>query len=54
MFVSALDIAEELVSILPDVRYSDIIKKSIKKEHFVREINSAINISTAHADRLNA
>ena len=31
MFCSALDIAEELVSILPDIKYNDIIKKPVKK-----------------------
>jgi two-component system response regulator ChvI len=43
IFVSALDIAEELVSIFPDVRYDDIIKKPVEKELFVSKIKSAIS-----------
>jgi two-component system, OmpR family, response regulator ChvI len=43
MFCSALDIAEELVSILPDIKYNHIIKKPIKREYFVSKINSALN-----------
>ena len=31
MFVSALDIAEELTSVLPDIKYEDIIKKPLKE-----------------------
>jgi CheY-like chemotaxis protein len=49
MFCSALDIAEELVSILPDIKYDHIIKKPIKREHFVRQINLALNNSTIRA-----
>ncbi len=43
IFVSALDIAEELVSIFPDVRYDDFIKKPVEKELFVSKIKSAIS-----------
>ena len=42
MFVSALDVAEELVSILPGVKYDDVIKKPIKREHFIRKIKAAL------------
>jgi two-component system, OmpR family, response regulator ChvI len=43
MFCSALDIAEELTRILPDIKYDDIIKKPIKREYFVSKINSMLN-----------
>ena len=43
MFVSALDIAEELTSILPDLKYDDIIKKPVEREYFISKINSMLN-----------
>jgi two-component system, OmpR family, response regulator ChvI len=46
MFSSALDIAEEVVSILPDMKYDDIIKKPVQREYFINKINSALNRST--------
>ncbi|HEU4824758.1 MAG TPA: response regulator, partial [Nitrososphaeraceae archaeon] len=49
MFVSALDIAEELVSILPDIKYNDIIRKPVKREYLINIINSALNITTIKA-----
>jgi two-component system, OmpR family, response regulator ChvI len=42
MFCSALDIAEELVSIFPDIRYDHIIKKPVGREYFVSKINSML------------
>jgi two-component system, OmpR family, response regulator ChvI len=50
MFCSALDIAEELVSILPEIKYNDIIKKPVKREYLVSKINSALNNSSLHFD----
>ena len=50
MFCSALDIAEELVSILPDIKYNDIIKKPVKREYLVSKINSVLNNSSLHID----
>ena len=51
MFVSALDIGEELVSILPDVKYSDILKKPLKRDYFISKINSVLkNNSPVHSD----
>ena len=35
MFLSALDAAEELVSILPGVSHDDIIKKPVRNEELV-------------------
>jgi CheY-like chemotaxis protein/class 3 adenylate cyclase len=55
MFCSALDIAEEIVSILPEIKYNDIIKKPIKREYFVSKINSVLNNnSTVHFNSLSA
>jgi two-component system, OmpR family, response regulator ChvI len=46
MFSSALDIAEEVVGILPGMKYDDIIKKPVEREYFINKINSAVNNST--------
>jgi CheY-like chemotaxis protein/class 3 adenylate cyclase len=54
MFISALDIAEELTSILPDIKYDDIIKKPLKREYFVSKINSVLDTSTVHSGSLSA
>jgi CheY-like chemotaxis protein len=43
MFCSALDIAEELTSILPDIKYNHIIKKPVEREYLVSKINSMLN-----------
>jgi two-component system response regulator ChvI len=51
MFCSALDIGEELVSILPDVKYSDILKKPLKRDYFISKINSVLkNNNPVHSD----
>jgi len=49
MFVSALDITEELVSILPYVKDNDIIRKPVNRENLINTINSALNITTINA-----
>src|ERR687897_210030 len=54
IFISALDIAEELTSILPNVKDGDIIKKPVKREHFVSRINSVLDNSTVHFGSLSA
>ncbi|HEU4823943.1 MAG TPA: response regulator [Nitrososphaeraceae archaeon] len=54
MFCSALEIAEELTSILPDMNYGYVIKKPVEREHFVNKINSALNNSADHVDSLSA
>jgi two-component system, OmpR family, response regulator ChvI len=46
MFISALDVAEELTSILPDIKNGDILKKPIERKYFISKINSALNKST--------
>src|SRR5215203_1260435 len=43
MFCSALDIGEELVSILHDVNYDYIIRKPVEREFFISKINSVLN-----------
>ena len=54
MFVSALDIAEELTSILPNIKYDDIIKKPLKREYFVSKINLMLkNSSSIHFENLH-
>jgi two-component system, OmpR family, response regulator ChvI len=53
MFVSALDIAEELTSILPDIKYDDIIKKPLKREYFISKINSVLNPRPVHFESLS-
>jgi two-component system response regulator ChvI len=54
MFCSALDIAEELVSILPDINHDYIIKKPVKREYFISKINFVLNNSHVHFDSLSA
>ena len=48
MFCSALDIAEELTSILPDITYNHIIRKPLKRESFVTKINSMLGTNNIH------
>jgi two-component system, OmpR family, response regulator ChvI len=42
MFCSALEMAEELTSILPDISYDYIIRKPVERESLVNKINSAL------------
>jgi CheY-like chemotaxis protein len=43
MFCSALDIAQELTSILPDIEHDHIIRKPVEREYFINKLNSALN-----------
>jgi two-component system response regulator ChvI len=43
MFISALDMAEELTSILPDTKYSHIIRKPVERVYLINKINSMLN-----------
>jgi CheY-like chemotaxis protein/predicted transcriptional regulator len=43
VFVSALDAAEELLSILPGVSPQDIIRKPVGKERFIRAVRAALS-----------
>jgi CheY-like chemotaxis protein len=42
LFVSALDAAEMLVSVLPGVKPSDIIRKPVDKERFIKTVKSVL------------
>ena len=42
IFCSALDIAEELVSILPGITQAHILKKPLKREDFISRVNAAV------------
>jgi CheY-like chemotaxis protein len=43
MFCSALDVAQELTSILPDIEHNHIISKPVEREYFINKINSAVD-----------
>jgi two-component system, OmpR family, response regulator ChvI len=43
MFCSALEIAEELTSVLPGIEHNYIIKKPVEREYFINKINSALS-----------
>jgi CheY-like chemotaxis protein/class 3 adenylate cyclase len=45
MFCSALDITEELVSILPGVSADDFVKKPVAREYFVSKIRAALEVN---------
>ena len=45
MFISALDAAEELVSILPGITYDDIVKKPVRRQEFVESIGRKLALS---------
>jgi two-component system, OmpR family, response regulator ChvI len=42
MFCSALDIAQEVASVLPDIEHEHFIRKPVEREHFINKINSAL------------
>ena len=42
LFVSALDIAKEMVSILPGVKLEDAIEKPVAQENFVNNVKAAL------------
>jgi CheY-like chemotaxis protein/class 3 adenylate cyclase len=43
IFCSALEIAEELTSVLPEIEHNHIIKKPVERDYFITKINSALN-----------
>lgn len=45
VFITALDAAEELVSILPNIKPSQIVRKPIRNEDFMNTINRALRIA---------
>ena len=42
LFVSALDAIDEILSILPDVDSKNIIRKPVKREHFITAVDRAL------------
>ena len=42
LFVSALDAIDEILSVLPDVKAKDIIRKPVQREYFVNAIKRAL------------
>ena len=42
LFVSALDVVPELVSILPDVKQDDILRKPVSTEEFINSVKTAL------------
>jgi CheY-like chemotaxis protein len=42
LFLSALDAANEMISILPDVKLDDVIRKPVEQEYFLKKVNAAI------------
>ena len=46
MFLSALDAAEELISILPGVKYDDIIKKPVCNDELVARVAEKLKLPT--------
>jgi DNA-binding response OmpR family regulator len=42
LFISALDAAQEIVSMLPSVKSTDIIQKPIEANHFLKKVSEAI------------
>lgn len=42
MFCSALDVAQEVASVLPDIDHEHFMRKPVEREHFINKINSAV------------
>jgi two-component system response regulator ChvI len=42
LFVSALDAAKEMVSILPGVKIEDVIQKPVNQEHFLNKVKATL------------
>ena len=53
IFCSALDIEEELVSILPNITHDHIMKKPMGKEYFINRIKSLLSNSNMRYDILS-
>ena len=46
LFISALDAAQEMISILPSVKLDDIIKKPVEKEQFLYKVKMTLATSS--------
>jgi two-component system, OmpR family, response regulator ChvI len=42
LFLSALDAAEEMISVLPGMKLDDVIRKPVEQEHFIKKLKSAL------------
>ena len=42
MFCSALDVAQEVTSVFPDIDHEHFIRKPTEREHFINKVNSAV------------
>lgn len=42
MFCSALDVAQEVTSVLPDIDHEHFMRKPVEREHFITKINSTL------------
>jgi two-component system, OmpR family, response regulator ChvI len=42
LFLSALEVSEEITSILPELKHENIIRKPISKEHFVEKLSTLL------------
>jgi DNA-binding response OmpR family regulator len=42
LFLSALDAAEEMVSILPDVKLDDVIRKPVEQDRFLNKLKAVL------------
>jgi two-component system, OmpR family, response regulator ChvI len=49
LFLSALDVAPELVSILPDVKQDDILRKPVTTEDFINAVKKKRHTSSTHS-----
>ena len=45
LFISALDAAEELTSLIPGIRRRDILRKPVEPEDFTKKVNELLIIS---------
>jgi two-component system, OmpR family, response regulator ChvI len=45
LFISALDAAEEVMSMFPEVKPSSIIRKPVSAEYFIEKVQETINSS---------
>lgn len=56
IFLSALDSADEILSMFPEIKRSDIIRKPVEKDEFVNRVKSAIfsSLTVIFIDILNS
>jgi CheY-like chemotaxis protein len=43
LFISALDAAEEIISMFPEVKPSSVIRKPVSQEYFIEKVQESIN-----------